>query len=389
MSGTTAHRGRTLPVLTPASSAAPARRPRKPTARWRLTLTYAFFVVAAGTATMAIVYLAMRIIPSYPLTSANPRDPAAPTRRDILHALLQASGWALLVLLVIGLAGGWVIAGRVLRPLQHITRAAHRAAAGSLDHRIALPGRRDEFTDLSDAFDHMLERLQRSFESQQRFAANASHELRTPLSITHTMLDVAAADPAGQDYARLVSRLRETNQRGIEIVDALLDLATLGHIQPETEPVDLADTTAEALAVVRDEAGRLGITVHSHTPPSPATGNPVLLRQLTVNLLQNAVRHNLATGGTVSVAVGPDPRDPLRSLLTVTNTGPLLPDTVDTFTEPFLRGEGRTAGTGPGHRGHGLGLSLVASIVALHEGELRLTPNPEGGLTARVSLPAG
>ncbi|MFG1811221.1 sensor histidine kinase [Streptomyces sp. NPDC049040] len=363
-------------------------RPRRLTARARLTLSYAFFVVVAGTFTLAIIYLSMRFIPDYPLTASNPRESSAvASRQDILDAMLKASGYAVLALLAIGLVGGWLIAGRVLQPLRDITRAAHRAAAGSLEHRIALHGRRDEFTDLSDAFDHMLERLQQSFESQQRFAANASHELRTPLAITHTMLDVAAADPAGQNYPRLVSRLRETNQRGIEIVDALLDLANLGHTTPDTEPLDLAATTADALALVGEEAGRRGVALHSRRDPAPVTGNPVLLRQLTVNLLHNAIRHNLPADGSISVTTGPDPHDRLRSLLSVTNTGRRLPDTVDTLTEPFLRGEGRTAAAGDGHRGHGLGLSIVASIVNVHRGDLRLTPHAEGGLTVQVSLP--
>ncbi|GGJ93877.1 two-component sensor histidine kinase [Streptomyces camponoticapitis] len=387
MSGT-AHRPAPFPAA-PFVPQAPAARTWRPTARWRLTLTYALFLVVAGACTLTIIYLALRFIPSYPLTAANPREsPVVATRGQILDTLLRASGYALLLLAVIGLTGGWLIAGRVLSPLRAITRAANRAAEGSLEHRIALPGRRDEFTDLSDAFDHMLGRLQQSFESQQRFAANASHELRTPLAITHTMLDVAAADPDGQDYRQLVSRLRETNRRGIEIVDALLELATLGHVRPDTEPVDLADTTAEAVALVAEEAGTHGIAVHSRYGPAPVSGNPVLLRQMTVNLLQNALRHNLTTGGSVTVTVGVDPDDRGRFLLTISNTGPVLPGSIGSFTEPFLRGEGRTAASGSERRGHGLGLSIVASIVSVHEGELHLAANPEGGLTARVSLPA-
>ncbi|MGW1053595.1 sensor histidine kinase [Streptomyces sp. NPDC002521] len=355
----------------------------------KLTLSYALFLVAAGAVTLGIIYLAMRYIPTYPLTAANPQDSTSiASRSTILNTLAAVSSFALLFLAAIGLGGGWVIAGRVLRPLHEITQAAHRAANGSLDHRIGLSGWRDEFTDLSDAFDHMLGRLQQSFESQQRFAANASHELRTPLTIMRTMLDVATADPAGQNYARLITRLRDTNQRGIDIIDALLQLSTLGHTPLTTHPVDLAGPAAEAIAITREEAETRGITISTDCRPALVTGDSVLLRQLAVNLLQNALRHNLVTGGSVSLTTGPDPLRQGRALLTVTNTGPQLPDAVDTFIEPFLRGKGRISDAHSRHRGHGLGLSIVASIVDVHGGDLHLTPNPDGGLTTRISLPS-
>ncbi|WP_224283259.1 HAMP domain-containing sensor histidine kinase [Streptomyces sp. LS1784] len=367
----------------------PGSRPRRLTARMRLTFSYTLFAVTAGTLSLAVVYVGMRYVPNYPLTSSNPRYRSdAPSRQEILHSLLTASGYALALLTAVGLAGGWLIAGRVLRPLQDITRAAHTAASGALEHRIALTGPRDEFTDLSDAFDEMLERLQRSFEAQQRFAANASHELRTPLAITRTMLQVAAADPAGQDWGKLVTRLQDTNQRGIEISEALLQLADLGHAPPDLAPADLAAATGEALAAVRDEAEALGITLTADLRPAPTTGNPVLLRQAAVNLLHNALRHNLASGGRVTVATGADPQRPGRVRLTVANTGPqLTAQAVATFTEPFLRGRGRTAETDPARRGHGLGLAIVAAVTEAHHGQLHLAPDPAGGLRVTLDLP--
>ncbi|MFJ6621389.1 sensor histidine kinase [Kitasatospora sp. NPDC091335] len=364
-------------------------RPRRLTARMRLTLSYTLFAVTAGLLSLAVVYVGMRYIPNYPLTSSNPRYRSdAPSRQEILDSLLRAGGYALALLTAVGMAGGWLIAGRVLRPLQDITGAAHRAASGALEHRIALTGPRDEFTDLSDAFDEMLARLQRSFEAQQRFAANASHELRTPLAITSTMLQVAAADPAGQDWGKLVARLQDTNRRGIEISDALLQLADLGHAPPDLAPTDLAAATGQALTAVRDEAAALGVTVTADLRPAPATGNPVLLRQAAVNLLHNALRHNLPGGGQVTVTTGTDPRRPGRVRLTVANTGPrLTPEAVATFTEPFLRGRGRTAETDPARRGHGLGLAIVAAVADAHHGELHLTPEPAGGLRVTLDLP--
>jgi two-component system sensor histidine kinase VanS len=374
-------------VTDPAGGPVPSRRPRRLTARMKLTLTYALFVVVAGAFSLVMVYLAMRFVPYYPLADVNPQAAAIATRPDILQALAKASGIALLLLALIGLGAGWLIAGRVLRPLQDITRAARRAAHGSLDHRIGLTGPRDEFTELSDTFDDMLARLQRSFDAQQRFAANASHELRTPLAVSRTMLDVAVADPEGQDYHRLVSRLRETNQRGIDITDALLQLSALDHTPPAMEPLDLADTARGSVDTVREEARTRNIALVADTRPAPATGNDVLLRQLTLNLLHNAVRHNLPTGGSLSLTTGPDPARPGRALLTVSNTGPPLSDTVDRLTEPFLRGSGRLAEQDSTRRGHGLGLAIVASIVRAHHADLTLTPNPGGGLTVRVSLP--
>ncbi len=365
----------------------PRTRTRSLTARLRLTLSYTLFATVAGLLCLAVIYVGMRYVPNYPLTSSNPRYRSdAPSRQEILDSLLVAGGYALALLTAVGLIGGWLIAGRVLRPLQDITHAARRAAAGALQHRIALTGPRDEFTDLSDAFDEMLERLQLSFEAQQRFAANASHELRTPLAITRTMLQVAAADLAGQDWSKVVCRLQDTNQRGIEITEALLQLADLDHAPPELTPTDLSATTREALATVHDEARAHGITLTTDLHPAPTAGNSVLLRQAAVNLLQNALRHNLPTGGAVTVSTGAHPSG--RVHLTITNTGPrLTPESTATLTEPFLRRRGRTAETDPTRRGHGLGLTIVAAITDTHHGELRLTPAPTGGLRVTLDLP--
>ncbi|MFF0743608.1 sensor histidine kinase [Streptomyces sp. NPDC004111] len=377
-------------VTTPARPLDPllSWRARRLTARMRLTLSYALFAVVTAACALGVIYVAMYKFPNYPLMPSNPRDkPNAPSRAEIMDQVVRVSGLTLLAVTVIGLAGGWFIAGRVLRPLHEITRAADRAASGSLEHRIGLTGRRDEFTDLSDTFDHMLERLQEAFEAQRRFTANASHELRTPLSVTRTMLDVAVADPAGQDYGRLVSRLRETNQRGIEIVDALLQLSALDRTELPLRPVDLAGPAKEALELVRQEAAEAGIAVTAETGPAPVTGNAVLLRQLALNLLHNGLRHNLPTGGSVALSTGGGPGG--TGVLTVTSTGEeLRADAVATYAEPFLRGRGRVAATAGGaRRGHGLGLAIVSGIVDAHGGTLTLTPVAGGGLTVRVSLP--
>ena len=273
------------------------------------------------------------------------------------------------------MAGGWYLAGRMLRPLQEITLAARRAAEGSLDHRIGLTGIKDEFTDLSDTFDEMLDRLQRSFEQYRRFAANASHELRTPHAVMKTMLEVAIADPEHQDVRELSRRLQETNQRGIDLVEALLTLASVDNRVIELDPLDLATTARQAV----DELQRRGNRRRHHgttdLEETLVLGNEILVHQLVTNLGQNAIRHNTGPGGTLTVST----RD---HQLAVTNTGPILTaDQASTLTEPFTKTTGRHTGS------HGLGLALVARIVETHHGRLALEPNPTGGLTVTATLP--
>lgn len=362
-------------------------RPRL-TVRLRLTLSYAALVVVAGAVFAVLIYLVMRYVPNYPLTAANPRDGGyVASRGEILDVLVAISGRALLLLAIIGLWGGWVIAGRMLRPLQEITAAARLAAAGSLSHRIGLTGRRDEFTDLSDTFDTMLDRLQQSFQEYQRFAANASHELRTPQAIMKTMLEVALADPEGQDFGKLTQRLHETNQRGIDVVETLFGLSALSNRTVEKQAVDLALIARQALDALEPEAAAAGISLTSNLTACTVLGNDVLLRQLVMNLVQNGIRHNLATG-TVSVSAHADPGDDCRVVLIVRNSGVLIPaEQVRTFVEPFVRGQGRLASTRNQRRGHGLGLALSSKFVEAHEGTLELSANPAGGLTATVYLP--
>ncbi|MFF0340098.1 sensor histidine kinase [Kribbella sp. NPDC004875] len=352
-------------------------RPRL-TVRLRLTLSYAGLLVISGAVVACIIWLVFRIVPNYPLTAANPRDLRGglpPSRGEILDLVVKLSAGALGFLAIVGLAGGWFLAGRMLRPLQEITAAARRAGSGSLDHRIGLTGMRDEFTELSDTFDQMLDRLQRSFEQYRRFAANASHELRTPHAVMKTMLDVAQADPEHQDVPELVKRLAETNQRGIDIVEALLSLTALNNRNTldeagELDPVDLSAVLRSAWPALSAEATAAGVTLASELAESVVEGNDVLLRQVLTNLVQNAIRHG---GGSVEVTVR-------GGELVVRNDGDLLdPERVRTFTEPFTKDRYRA--------GHGLGLALVSRIVEVHRGRLELVANPGGGLTVTVVLP--
>ncbi len=351
--------------------------------RLKLTLSYASFLMVAGTLLLATVWVfLLRYVPDQSRTLEGLPGPFSPTRSDLLEAFAPRAVQALAILLAVGLLGGWLLAGRMLAPLARITEATRVAAAGSLSHRIQLEGPSDEFRELADAFDAMLARLEAHVAEQQRFAANASHELRTPLAITQTLLEVARKDPE-RDYEELVSRLHDVNTRAIGLTEALLLLSRADQRSFTRERVDLsllAEAAAETLLPLAEERG---VTVEVTGDTAPTAGSPVLLQQMTTNLVHNAIVHNQIRGGTVWVTTS------ARSdvvVLTVENTGDhLSPQLVATLTEPFQRGAGRTR---THHGGVGLGLAIVDSITRAHDGTLTLTPRPSGGLCVTVQLRA-
>jgi two-component system sensor histidine kinase VanS len=283
-------------------------------------------------------------------------------------------------LLVLGLAGGWLLAGRMLNPLTRITDAARMATNGSLSHRIRLPGRRDEFRDLADTFDTMLTRLETHVAEQQRFAANASHELRTPLAITQTLLDVARNDPHC-NTGDLVERLHVVNTRAIDLTEALLILSRADQRAFTREPLDLSLLADEATETLLPLAEKRGVTIETSGDITPTIGSHALLLQMTTNLVHNAIVHNLPENGTVwiTTSVNCD-----NVLLTVENTGETItPQTVSTLVEPFQRGAHRIR---THHEGVGLGLAIVNRIAQAHDGTLTLTTRPAGGLRVTVQL---
>lgn len=375
-------------------TAAPAvgdnARPTWMTARVKLTATYAAFTVVTGLIALIVINVIIWRFPSYPLApAADSRQISAITRGEIRDSLINYSMLALIGMAVIGTGVGWIVAGRVLRPLRDLNAAVRAAAEGSLDHRIAMTGRRDEFRELADRFDDMLARLEQSFLTQKRFAANASHELRTPLATMKMLIEVAQADPEGRDVDRALRRLHETNERGIAIVEALLQLNQLDRRPLESSPVDLAAVARDASQFISPEAADAGVTISSTLRSASVRGNRVLLQQLLTNLLSNAVRYNSGPDGWVSVWVGPDPQAPGRAVVVVSNSGPLLEEAeVARFVEPFDRRDARMARAAGPDRGNGLGLTLGARIVELHGGSLRLAPLPAGGLEVTVLLPA-
>jgi signal transduction histidine kinase len=301
-------------------------------------------------------------------------------RSHTMHELEVWSvlGLGLLTLLSAGL--GWLMAGRVLRPVREITGAARRASEEHLGERINLTGPEDELKELADTFDAMLDRLDLAFAAQRQFVANASHELRTPLTSMRTAIDVVLAKPS-RTTAQLevtAEKVRRSIERAEHIIDALLTLAVSNQGAEQRDVVDLATAAEDALDTVAEQARAAGVTVESELGWAQVTGNRVLLERLVANLVENAVVHNVE-GGWVRVRTGVEGAG---AVLEVANSGPVVPaDVLPHLFEPFRRGQGRTASSGVG-----LGLSIVQSVADAHDASVSATPGAEGGLTVRVAL---
>jgi two-component system sensor histidine kinase VanS len=375
------------------------------TVRLRLTLLYSGLFLVSGLALLATTYLLFRgstgvdlIVPTGAYKAGvlrrvlqNPdvvrqvrRMFEASVARDThgLHQGLIQSGIALAVLTVISIALGWLVAGRVLRPLRTITAATRQISEHNLNERLALSGPRDELKDLADTVDGLLARLEAHVAEQQRFAANASHELRTPLAITQTLLEVARNEPRGAD-GELIDRLHEVNTRAIDLTEALLLLSRAGQRSFATERVDLSLIVEEATEALLPLAERRGITIQTSGETTTTIGSHALLLQMTMNLVQNAIVHNLPVHGALWVTT----RAFAQSVeLTVESTGEqLTPQLVSTLAEPFQRGTERIRAN---DEGLGLGLAIVRSITQAHDGTLTLASRTNGGLRVAVRLPA-
>ena len=380
--------------------------PRR-TARLRLTVLYAGAVfLACGATVAAVTYLlygqlgnaappALRPVlhlrkhgKVIPIAAAPPAQ--ATIRMTGLGQLsldrpqlLIAAGIALAVIAVAAAAIGWLIAGRVLRPLRTITAAARRISASSLNERLALQGPDDELKELADTLDNLLARLEASFDAQQRFAASASHELRTPLTRERTLLQVTRADPAATTGTwQAVSReLLASNAEQEHLIEALLTLASSQAGPAQREPADLAAITSAALAAARPAIGRLGLHVQTDIQPAALDGDPVLIQQLVTNLIDNAARHNIP-GGDIQITTS---TSHAGAVLSVTSSGQVIPAAdVDRLFQPFQR-----LGPRPARRdgGHGLGLSIVRAIATAHAATITAQPRPGGGLAIDVTFP--
>ncbi|MER7171375.1 sensor histidine kinase [Streptomyces mesophilus] len=306
-------------------------------------------------------------------------------------SLLTQGGIALLVVGGAAAGFGWLVAGRVLAPLHRVTDTARRIAAApaadrGLHERIALTGPVDEVKELADTFDTMVERLDRSFDGQRRFVANASHELRTPLTLGRALVEVAMhRRTASEDVKQLGENLLEINSRHERLISGLLLLADSENAITDRHPVDLADVAVHVVAQVTDQARAAGVAVRATTDEAPTAGDALLLERLVHNLVENAVRHNAAADGWVEITTGT--RTDGRAEVRVANSGPVVPPyEIPRLFEPFRRlGAERVASA----KGAGLGLSIVRSIAGAHDGEVRAEARAEGGLVMTVVLPGG
>jgi signal transduction histidine kinase len=299
-----------------------------------------------------------------------------------IEQLLIWSGIALAIVVIVAIVPGWLVAGRVLRPLSTITTAARRISASSLHERLALPGPYDELKELGDTLDDLFARLEASFDAQQRFVANASHELLTPLTRERALLQVTRANPARtlDTWQAVSAELLVSNAEQERLIEALLTLATSEGRPGHREPVDLAPLASACLAADDPETGRLGLQVQAGIRAAGLDGDPVLIRRLVSNLIQNAVRHNVP-GGHIQIATGTSCG---RAVVSVTNTGQVIPPAeIGRLFQPFQRLGTRRARCD----GHGLGLAIVGAIAAAHDAAITAQPAPGGGLSVTVSFP--
>jgi signal transduction histidine kinase len=300
-----------------------------------------------------------------------------------MHAVAFYSGIALAITAILAVGLGWIVAGRVLRPLRTITETVRDISASSLHRRLALDGPSDELKRLGDTFDALLTRLDGAFDAQRRFVANASHELRTPLTVSRALLQAAATDTRAS-----AEELRAACHEAIEVADeqerlieALLTLARSERGLDRREPADLAAVTSDVLATRAHDADRLGLRVQAVIEPADISGDGRLAERMAGNLIDNALRHNVP-GGTIQVTTGTRAG---RAFLAVANTGPAVaPGEVHRLLEPFQRGD---SGQPRGDAGLGLGLSIVQAVAAAHDATLTASPRPGGGLDVTVSFP--
>jgi signal transduction histidine kinase len=382
------------------------------TVRLRLTLLYGALFAASSAFLLAITYLLVRSTGRLVLvTDGTPgqhqvlgddgsfstdqipqqlqplarqlRDQAAHQHAADLQQLLVQSGLALAIMVAISIALGWLVAGRILRPLRTMTTTVQQISARNLNERLAVDGPRDELKDLADTIDGLLGRLETTLDAQRRFVANAAHELRTPLTLERALLEETLTDPGATltSSRSTLERLLAISQQQGRLLEALLTLASSERGLERRQPLDLSVLTEQVLRSWHPEIDRLGLHVQARLAPAPTSGDPALVERLVGNLIDNAVRYNVG-GGRLEVATAADVE---RALLSIANTGPVIPPAqADRLLEPFQRLGDRTAHD-DGH--HGLGLSIVRAIAAAHDATLTARPRPEGGLAVEVGFP--
>jgi signal transduction histidine kinase len=405
----------------------PRLRPAQTTVRWRLTLLYGGLFLVCGAALLAITYTLVAHATQRPANAVFVERSVGPVGRatsspfptqirlppgvavppDVkrlvssragkivvgaavrgqrisdLHQLELWSAIALALMVVISTALGWVVAGRVLAPLRTITATTQQISEANLHQRLAMQGPRDELHKLADTIDGLLERLERAFEAQRRFVANASHELRTPLTSARALLELAISDPDAT-----LETFRETCRQALEdsdhqerLIDALLALAQGQRGIERREPIDLAALTGDVLQAHEPDVAARGLALDASLGPAMISGDRRLIERLVSNLLENAIRHNLV-GGRVQVRVEARVG---TAAVAISNTGPPVPaDDVQRLLQPFQRLAPDRTETGGGL---GLGLSIVAAIANAHDAVLDIQPHEHGGLSVEARFP--
>ncbi len=376
----------------------------------RLTLLYGVLFFAAGSMLLWSTYLLTAralnqqfvvrfnktTVPSGPTAELLPKDViyGSPARQMMEEVERRAAGVldemlrsSLIIMILIGITAlvvGYLVADRVLRPLDRVTETARRLSESTLHERIALRGPHDEVKRLADTFDAMLDRLHRVFDAQRRFVADASHELRTPLTINRTILEVSLEEPTASEDLKVMARaLLGTNARYERLIEGLLLLAQSEQELTVRGPVDLRQVVHTVLEQLALEPGGRRVTVHRDLQPALAEGDPLFLERCVFNLLENAIKYNVRDGALwVTVRQESD-----AATVTVENTGPVVsPYEVDELFEPFRRSYGERVRSA---RGAGLGLSIVRAITDSHGGTVAVRPRPEGGLAVTVRVPRG
>jgi signal transduction histidine kinase len=390
-----------MPAL---SAKFPQRLPRG-SVRMRLTALYGTLFILSGAAMLAI---SLWWSSSVSISSANPAPPA-PTRQqspmaqaqarihqleyqvsalsDHLraaesHQMLTGAGIALIVMAVVSVGLGWLVAGRILRPLRAMITATRQISEDDLHQRLAMPGPGDELKDLADTIDGLLARLQAAFDAQRQFVANASHELRSPLTEERTILEVALADPAATSATlrSACEEVLEANQEQEQLIESLLALARSQRGLDHREPFDLADVTTRLLDARLGQAQAGGLSINAALTPAPATGDPGLAERLVANLIDNALRYNIP-GGRVEVMTGTRNG---HTILRVANTGTAVPGgQIQRLLQPFQRLSPDRTGA---PAGSGLGLSIVAAIAKAHGAAVSARPGNEGGLDIEIDF---
>jgi signal transduction histidine kinase len=382
--------------------------------RFRLTALYCCLFFPSGVALVFITYIAIVLVQrpnpiepsihtshhrpsstgglSSPPASTSPTSSGAPVHIGIAgHSIALGTAEFVIAscILLIAMIGGsvllgWLVAGRVLRPLQVMTTTTRQISEQNLHERLALAGPNDELKDLGDTIDDLLGRLEAAFDSQRHFVANASHELRTPLMLSQTLLQVALANPQiTLDSLRAAcEEAVDAGKDQAQLIDALLTLARSQRGLEHRELVDLRRVVDDAVNAHASSATARGLQLDAALDDAEVSGDERLISRMVSNLLDNAIRYNL-TDGRVEVRLVANTTE---ATLTVTNTGPsVAPDQVSRLLEPFQRAApDRTVSP----NGLGLGLSIVADIVQAHGARLEVRPRPAGGLSVTVSFAA-